>query len=255
VTRVSRDDWEQHWRDYNETAERNPAQDYRRELIVSLLDLADSGKGARILDIGSGQGDMAATLRAEFPAAQILGLELSETGISIARRKVKDARFVQRNLLEALEPPPDLRGWATHAVCSEVIEHVDEPALLLRNVRAYMDPTCRLILTAPGGPMSAFDRHIGHRKHWRRDEIETMLRAAGYTAERVTGAGFPFFNLYRCIVILRGKKLIADAAAGSVSQSSTAARAAMAIFRRLIRPNLNSSRWGWQMIANCRRGV
>src|SRR5262249_45365741 len=141
---------------------------------------------------------------------------------------------------------------ATHAVCSEVIEHLDDPGTLLKRARAYMKENCCLILTAPGGPMSAFDRHIGHRKHWRHAEIEILLREAGYTPEVVTGAGFPFFNLYRCLVILRGKKLISDVSAGPDQNAPFAARAAMAVFDRLIRPDLNSSRWGWQMVAKAR---
>ena len=248
----TRDDWERHWQDYSETAEHNPAQNYRREWILSLLGVSGSGEEVRIVDIGSGQGDMAAAIRARFPSAEILGLELAQAGVEISRRKVPRARFVQRNLLDQTEPPPELRGWATHAVCSEVIEHLDDPAVLLRNARAYMSEGCRLIVTAPGGPMSAFDKHIGHRKHWQRQEIETLMRKAGYTPELVTGVGFPFFNLYRCLVILRGEKLISDVSRGPSSQTSLAARVAMSVFSRLIRLNLNSSRWGWQMVAKAR---
>jgi 2-polyprenyl-3-methyl-5-hydroxy-6-metoxy-1,4-benzoquinol methylase len=200
---ATRDDWNRHWQDYSETAEQNPAQDYRRQLILSLLGVLGSGEGVRIIDIGSGQGDMAAAIRSRFPSAEILGLELAQSGVEISRRKVPSARFIQRNLLDQTQPLADQRGWATHAVCSEVIEHLDNPALLLRNARAYMDNGCRLVVTAPGGPMSAFDKHIGHRKHWHRGEIENLLREAGFTPEHVTGVGFPFFNLYRCLVILQ----------------------------------------------------
>jgi SAM-dependent methyltransferase len=248
------DDWERHWQDYSETAEQNPAQNYRRKLIMSLLGVQGSGEGVRIIDIGSGQGDMAAAIRFKFPSAAIMGLELSQSGVEISRRKVPSARFIQRNLLDQTEPLGDTRGWATHAVCSEVIEHLDDPAVLLKNARAYMQDGCRLIVTAPGGPMSAFDKHIGHRKHWRPHEIERLLRDAGFKSEQVTGVGFPFFNLYRCLVILRGKKLISDVSAGPAARAPWTARAAMALFHQLIRPNLNSSRWGWQMVAKARVG-
>ncbi len=249
---TNRDDWDRHWRDYADTAEQNPAQNYRREIILSLLDITGAGEDSRIIDIGSGQGDMAAAIRARFPGAEILGLELSEAGVEISRRKVPSARFVQRNLLDGTTPPEEQRGWGTHAVCSEVIEHLDNPGLLLKNARAYMNEGCWLILTAPGGPMSAFDTYIGHRKHWHRREIESLLRAAGYRPELVTGVGFPFFNLYRCLVILRGKKLISDVNAGPAQNASLAARGAMAVFQRLLRQSLNSSRRGWQMIAKAR---
>src|SRR5204863_2051083 len=109
------------------------------------------------------------------------------------------------------------------------------------NAAAYMAPACRLVITAPGGPMSAFDKHIGHRKHWSQREIRELLQESGYGADLVTGAGFPFFNLYRCVVILRGQKLVEDVSAANGSPAAGKARAAMAVFDRLFRLNLNSS--------------
>lgn len=250
MTSVTHDDWDRHWQEYSEAAEQNPAQNYRRELIFSLLGVQGLGERARILDIGSGQGDMAAAIRERLPQAEILGLELSQSGVEISRRKVPRARFIQCDLLQAPSVSNGQKEWATHAICSEVIEHVDDPATLLRNARAYMAENCRLVLTAPGGPMSAFDKHIGHRKHWNRGEIEKLLRESGYVAEHVSGVGFPFFNLYRCLVILRGKRLIKDVSSGS---SNANARAAMNVFRVVIRQNFNSSRWGWQMVGAARK--
>jgi ubiquinone/menaquinone biosynthesis C-methylase UbiE len=244
----ARDNWDRHWDEYSQAAKENPAQEYRRRVMFSLLSLANSGTGVRLLDIGSGQGDMAVAVRAAFPAAEIVGLELSQSGVEISRQKVPDARFVQCNLLEGAAPPQDLHGWATHAVCSEVIEHVDDPIQLLRSARQYMSPGCILVITAPGGPMSAFDKHIGHRKHFRPSEIELLFREAGYVPERVTGAGFPFFNLYRCLIVLRGKKLIEDVSARENSSASRYARITMAVFNQLFRLNLNSFPWGWQMV-------
>jgi hypothetical protein len=101
--------------------------------------------------------------------------------------------------------------------------------------------------------MSAFDKHIGHRKHWHSQEVGRLLRDAGFTPEHVTGVGFPFFNLYRCVVILRGKKLITDVSSGNPSSGSFwPARAAMAVFQKLIRRSLNSTRSGWQIVAKAR---
>lgn len=248
----SRDDWDTHWKEYNQTAEDNPAQNYRREMILSLLGLSGSGEGARVMDIGSGQGDMAAAVHARFPSAEVMGLELSNSGVEISRRKIPGAKFFQRNLLEVMDPPQEQRGWATHAICAEVLEHLDDPSLLLKNARQYMAEGCRLVITVPGGPMSAFDKHIGHRKHWRAREVEDLMQQSGFTPERVSGAGFPFFNLYRCVVILRGEKLIQDVSSGPSSSVSLPARMAMAVFHGLIRKNLNSSRSGWQILGTAR---
>src|SRR5688572_1334438 len=130
---VGRDDWNRHWHDYGQVAALNPAQVYRLELTMSLLGIEGSGEGVRLLDVGSGTGDMAAAIQRRYPSAQILGLEFAQAGVELARQKAPTARFLQRNLLENDDPPMELRGWATHAICTEVIEHVDDPGVLLRN--------------------------------------------------------------------------------------------------------------------------
>lgn len=240
---VQRDDWDRHWDDYASAAERNPAQRYRRKLILSMLGAEGTAAPVRLLDIGSGQGDFTADVRAAFPGAQVLGLELSAAGVEVARRKVAGADFLQWDLLAERQPPEHRRNWATHAVCSEVLEHLDEPERLLANTRAWLARGCRLIVTVPGGPMSPFDRHIGHRRHYRGEDLGELLERAGFHVEGAHGAGFPFFNLYRRVVIARGSKLISDVA----KEPSLAARMAMDAFDGLFRWNLGTR--GWQTIA------
>jgi SAM-dependent methyltransferase len=248
---AQRDDWDRHWVDYAEAAEQNPAQRYRRQVVFELLELGD--EGARVLDVGSGQGDFAVELLRRHPNAKLLGLEVSEAGIAIAREKAPAAEFVQRDLTRAGDPEPQQRGWASHAICSEVLEHVDEPARLLANAAAYMAPGCRLVVTVPGGRMSAFDRHIGHRRHFAPDDLATLLREAGFEVESSDGAGFPFFNLYRSVVIMRGERLVEDVSGGGTGSESRLARAAMAAFRPLFKLNRLRGRRGWQTVAVARR--
>src|ERR1019366_8578622 len=193
---AERDDWNRHWDDYAASAQSNPAQRFRRRLILSSLALHEAASTPRVLDMGSGQGDFAVDVLAACPGAEVLGLELSASGVEIATRKVPAAQFLQCDLREPHEPPQSHRRWATYAVCSEVLEHLDDPQILLANARAWMAPNCRLIVTVPGGPMSAFDRHIGHRKHYAPEELRCRLEGAGFRVERASGAGWPFFDLY-----------------------------------------------------------
>src|SRR5258708_6464022 len=160
------DDWDRHWTALDKAVRRNPAQKYRRRLILDALQITGDGHGARVLDIGSGQGDLAVNLLERHPAADCVGVELSGSGVSIASKRVPKARFLERDLLQDAAPPEALQGWATQAICSEVLEHLDEPERLLGNALAWMAPGCRVVVTVPGGPMSSFDRHIGHRKHY-----------------------------------------------------------------------------------------
>ena len=248
---VERDDWNRHWDDYAAAVAASPAQEYRRRLVLRLL--ASSSPPRRVLDIGSGTGDLAAELRRAFPQVEVVGLEISRSGVDLARRKVPDAVFLERDLTKAGDPPPEYRGWATHAICSEVLEHVDDPARLLRHAAAYLAPGCRLVVTVPGGPMTAFDRYIGHRRHFRPDELRILLETAGFSVERAAGVGFPFFNLYRLAVLARGRRLVHDVARPARETGSVPA-AAMLLFRLLLRLDPALPRWGWQTVATATHG-
>lgn len=242
------DDWDQHWADFGTAASGNPAQLLRRRLVRRLLHVRPP---ARVLDVGCGQGDLVAELRRDHPAGvELAGIDYSHSGVRMAARKVPAATFVCRDLTRPGDAA-DLAGWATHAVCSEVLEHVDDPRTLLENTRAYLAPGCRLVVTVPGGPRSAFDRHIGHRRHFSPDALGVLLTAAGYRVERTMGAGFPFFNLYRLAVIARGRRLIDDVGSpgeGAGAAVSLPARAAMAAFGALFHLNLPVGRFGWQVV-------
>lgn len=241
------DDWDRHWDDYAESAAKNPAQAYRRRLILGLL--AADGPPQRVLDIGSGTGDLAADILRAFPEAEVIGLDVSEGAVEHAARKVPTATFAQRDLLRGEDDDGLPRAWATRAVCSEVLEHVAEPARLLANAQAYLAPGCRLIVTVPGGPISAFDRHIGHRRHFAPQDVRALLDEAGFETLRAERAGFPFFNVYRLAVLVRGRRLVDDVAHGA---GSAPARAVMKAFGALFRVNLPRSPWGWQIVATAR---
>jgi hypothetical protein len=79
--------------------------------------------------------------------------------------------------------------------------------------------------------------------------MRALLEQAGFVVERSTRAGFPFFNLYRLIVLLRGERLVDDVANGARRRP---ARLAMRIFAVLFRLNLTRSPWGWQVLAAAR---
>jgi SAM-dependent methyltransferase len=252
-TRASHDDWDAHWDHYARSAAENPAQLMRQEIIARLL-CEDAGKGTmQLFDLGSGQGDLVQKLAPLLPKAQFVGAELSESGVAISKRKVPAATFLVADIFQPPAALNEFANWATHAVCSEVLEHVDDPIAFLKRARDYLAAGARLIVTVPGGPMSAFDRHIGHRQHFDRRKIRSMLEEAGYSVDRTYLAGFPFFNLYRLTVIARGDRLPQDVGKRSTAMRSGVASFAMKVFRVLFHANLLDSPFGWQVVATARK--
>jgi SAM-dependent methyltransferase len=214
------DDWDRHWTDYSAAVALNPAQAYRQMLIFRSLDLGRARGTVRLFEVGSGQGDLSRELVERYPSMELLGVDLSDTGVAIAKARVPNGEFFQQDLLKPLALPERYLGWATHAVCSEVLEHLDDPVEALKNVRRCLAPGGRLVVTVPAGPVSAFDRHIGHRRHFTPGALRTVLEEAGLRVTSLSGAGFPFFNLYR-----------------------------LAVLAHLFRLNRTQSQLGWQLVA------
>lgn len=65
---------------------------------------------SRIIDVGTGSGVIALTLAAEFPKAEVVGADISEDALLLARENAgrlglaERVRFVRSNLLENVEP-------------------------------------------------------------------------------------------------------------------------------------------------------
>lgn len=243
-------DWDHHWDAYGEAAEGNPANEYRHSLILQLLGRPPAG--STLLDIGSGQGEFALRVQEMYPDLAVWGVEYSAEGVARARgqatRRGVAAEFRQADLLQPTtladgQPP------ANYAICSEVLEHVDDPVTLIRNARALLAPGCRLVVTVPGGPRSAFDHHIGHVQHFNTHKLNRVLTDAGYEVRQILRSGFPFFNLYKLAVIARGKKLITDVEHRTPGQAMPGESMMKAFFGFGLQHSLSNSKFGWQMAA------
>jgi SAM-dependent methyltransferase len=244
------DDWDSHWTDYSSSAESNPAQQMRHNLIKNLI-LKEPGERKKLLDIGSGQGDLVQIVKNNLNIEEIVGFEISEKGVCISKSKVPEANFIKADLYNPLAELKNYHSWADIAVCSEVLEHVDDPELFLSLSKKYIAPRGTIIVTVPGGPMSAFDKHIGHKQHFTRKKIRRILENAGYGNIKVARVGFPFFNIYRLTVILRGQALIGDVQEKD-DQISRIALVFMKTFKILFKLNIHNIPLGWQMIATAK---
>jgi 2-polyprenyl-3-methyl-5-hydroxy-6-metoxy-1,4-benzoquinol methylase len=251
---VSTNEWDQHWADYGDPAEGSPANHYRTRLILDRL--GNPGSHDTVVDIGSGQGELALLIKKAFLDARVCGIEYSAEGVRRATAAAETAalpiQFILRDLLEPAAVDPALKGKASFAVCSEVLEHLDEPETFLRNASKFLAPGCLTVITVPSGPRSAFDKHIGHRQHFRPRQLRQLLESCGFEVETVTRSGFPFFNLYRLVVVFRGRRLITDFDNHPTGGVGRSARAVLAFFDRAFRWNLDSFPLGWQLVAVAR---
>ena len=242
------DSWESHWDDFGTSFSLNPAQSFRRKAILDLVPLSPTDSPVRLVDFGCGHGDFAFELRRQRPSTEILGLELSDTGLAMAAEKVPQASFLKVDLSGSNPAPPPWRYWGEYGVCSELLEHFDHPERVLSQMSHYLKPGAKLIVTVPAGPLSAFHRYIGHRRHYRGEDLRQLLEEGGYRVEKLLRPGFPFFNLQRLLIVLRGPKVIQD-----ISSSGSSPRRGtvfiLKIFKFLFSFNLDRLNLGWQLVA------
>lgn len=170
----------------------------------------------RVLDVGCGNGSVAREVAKR--GCNVVGIDISETGVAIARRQCPEARFevmaADEKLLANLgEEPFDL------VLSFEVIEHVYAIRSFLAACFAALRPggtfICstpyhgyakNLLLSLSGG----WDRHLTsaaegeHIRFFSRRTLSLLLEQAGFCSFQFAGAGrFPY--LWKSMVIAASK--------------------------------------------------
>jgi SAM-dependent methyltransferase len=114
---------------------------------------------ATILDVGCGDGFHLELLR-EFggPRWQLEGVDLDSRAADAAEAR---GLFVHRGSIEELDLVPDRYDFA---ILVQTVEHVADPAALLRAIRRVLRPGGRLLIVTDntGSP----DFSIAKRRHW-----------------------------------------------------------------------------------------
>src|SRR5213083_794106 len=109
------DNWDSHWGDFGAAITASPAQAMRHSLAIQLFAAEQLPSTGNIVDFGSGHGDFLSKFHQRFPAMNLLGLELSETGVQISRHKLPSAHFVVADLLTPPAALEQYQEWADGA--------------------------------------------------------------------------------------------------------------------------------------------
>lgn len=139
-----------------------------------LLDQCDAEgveiAGKRILDIGCHAGCLLRLMRARYPDASLLGCDISDVKLAMARRACPDADLFFCALSDL---PRSSRYDAVFLM--EVLEHTVDPEAVVRRLLEIVSATGTLILTVPDGRKdqfpakeynAEFDSYAGHINFW-----------------------------------------------------------------------------------------
>ncbi len=166
-----------------------PRHALRERLMLGLFLAARPER--RVLNIGAGQGTFTNLLAAA--GFEVVSTERGETALAALRERVRGA--IAEADATAL---PFVAGSFDAVVLGEVLEHIADDALALREAARVLVPGGVLCLSVPRNPAwtAASDEWAGHVRRYTREELETRVRQAGFWLERCTAWGFPVSALY-----------------------------------------------------------
>lgn len=185
---------------YGETT---PGQlDYWRKMaaprfrVATCLRLLREEPAAAVVDLGCGDGRLLSEVADLFPEAALTGIDLSEARIEANAARMPGISWVAADLERPGTLPPDLHGRFDAVIATEIIEHLESPSRFLRSALELARPkTGRLLLTTQSGPLRETERRVGHVRHFTAEEMKALLREAGWAADRIWNAGWPFHDL------------------------------------------------------------
>ncbi|HXH39021.1 MAG TPA: class I SAM-dependent methyltransferase [Thermoanaerobaculia bacterium] len=236
---------EELWRNFSLANELSPAQRHRWRLVVH--ELKGAPRRAVVVDMGCGSGALLERIGLVFTDARLVGIDMEPGALALARQRLPSAEFVQGDLDD--DAGAGLRDRADIVVCSEVLEHLATPERALRLAHDILRPEGRLVVTVPSGTMNDFDRAIGHRKHYRLDELTDLIEGAGFRDVHASAWGFPFHTLFRIAL---------SAAPGTTGQFrddriGVFQRAIFQLLNILFYLNVRSRTFGRQLVATAAR--
>lgn len=140
-------------------------------------------RGERAYDIGCGTADAMATLT-DIGARPVAGTDLSEHVLGWVVRR-DDPPAVLSSLAERL---PFAASSAATLISMDVIEHLDDDVVALREYRRVLRPGAVLFLTVPAYQWiwSEHDDRAAHRRRYSRERFVIAVKAAGFEVDRVT---------------------------------------------------------------------
>lgn len=160
--------WDAHARWWKDTFTGGADPEYEREILPLVQD--EVGPAARrVLDVGTGEGQVARALQAAGPPArQVVGVDPSAAQLGFAAEAAGGPVFV-RGAGEAL---PFADGCFDAVVCCLVIEHAEDPDAVLCEMARVLAPGGRLVLLVnhplcQGTGSGFIDDQILQERYWR----------------------------------------------------------------------------------------
>lgn len=168
----------------------------RRRLALSLVQrhLRHGSAQVTVADVGCGTGAVLAELG---PAEHAIGLDASPLALQFCRK-----RGLAALALGDAEALP-LRSESVDVVIAlDIVEHVEHDDIALSEFFRSLRPAGLLVMSVPAfrwlwGP---HDVALMHFRRYKRSELQSRLRKAGFIVERIS---YSVFLLFPAVIVIR----------------------------------------------------
>lgn len=125
----------------------NLSSDFQQRRIRCTLELLKRiGKlGAKLLDVGCGQGHLTRLIYDNYPGMEVSGIDYSLSAINFAAEKCNAIDYAVADAYHL----PYIRGYFDIVICNNIWEHVADPLKLLSGVKRVTRPGGWLIISTP----------------------------------------------------------------------------------------------------------
>ena len=237
-----------------------------KTIIQEFLSEALSG-GGRVLDIGCNRGYDMMRLAERMQSLKIYGLDVSRDDVRVAAER---ARLTQNPeifafVLSLVEKAPFRDGVFDAIICSEVVEHLPDPAAALREISRLLRPGGVLALTTPnsGNKLHKLRKFLPGTLRAKADEWQEMQREIDRTRRMAQGVNLPHISELSSkewCEMCRGVGLdVAEVRRGSLLfgdpylESHPVRWAAAVILDRFL--DRISDDWSWQVLIKAKKGA
>ncbi|GIK82041.1 MAG: methyltransferase domain-containing protein [Pseudorhodoplanes sp.] len=177
----------------------------RRYAIESLARYGAIRPDGIIMEIGCASGYLLGELRRRSAEVGLIGCDYALQPLLGLAERLRGIPLLQLDLGQSSLP-----GRMCDAVVMQnVLEHIEDDAVALREVARLLRPNGLLVLEVPAGPQfyDSFDRLVGHFRRYRMRELTAKVRDAGFEILDRSHLGFlayPAFWLLKRYGKLRG---------------------------------------------------
>ena len=125
----------------------------------------------RIIDVGCGSGDFLKIINENNIDCEIHGFDFSSSALQRCKKNIPKGHFVNGNIYEVAY----LDKMFNVIFCIEVLEHLEKPAEVLKEILRICKRDGIIIIAIPNG---IYDDYIGHLNFWTLSEFKELITGA-----------------------------------------------------------------------------